>query len=189
MHYKDYIELFAPCIFIFLSLCIWQYGIKKSVRNLFKTFLSLQTEVFISKVSNERIKEKINQYHQTACNFIDKYTLQELNEIINCIDNVLKDNKKTYSDKIYDKELENYSKIALGTIFGCLTVCTIMGFISFFFHMSYSYVQERRKESNSEREIIVEKYTDAVPEKEIAQKNPAYVFQSFGEAAQATTSC
>lgn len=188
--YSDYIEIFIPYLLAFFTFCLWNYGIKKTIRNIFKNFLYVETKIFIAHAQSDKKKEILKMYYNSACEFMDKFTLKEALEVVGCIDRFRKAGMvKIPPQKIYDEDLERYSKIALKTLFGCLLACTFRGFLSFFFHMWWALIKERLQASNDEPVSIFEKFGEKIPHKIITDRHPGDVFQSFGEVAHATASC
>lgn len=181
-------EMLVTYILVLLIFWTWHYWIKKTIKMIFKNFLYEVTTRFVSRVQDKEKKEKFYLYYKSTCKFIDKFTLRETNEIIDCICRDVKNNNMEIHHKIiYDEELEKYSKIALATIIGCLMACTFKGTIAFLFHMCSPSILKSREDFTEKRESILEEFADTIPQKEITKKNPAYVFQSFGEAAHATS--
>lgn len=180
-------EMLITYVLILLIFITWHYGIKNAIRRIFKNFLYIATKKFATNVRNKDEKKMIYLCYNSTCKFIDSFTLREAIKIVDCIYMNIKNNNVETQHPIQNSELEKYLKLTVAVTFGCLKACTFIGSIHFLFYMLYPTMGSK-EERIAKRESMVKKYTDTVPQKDIAQTNPMEVFKSFA-AANATSPC
>lgn len=164
--------------------CTWQFGIKTSVKRIFKNFLYIETQRFILRTKEENKKERYWLYYTSACDFIDKFNFREANKIIAAIRKSRKEvPNQTYPKTAYDEDLEKYSEIAVKTIYASLKACTVMGFVHFFSYMSVSFARQLLHGIAKPLQLFIEKFMESIARKEPPLGDPAYIFSRFGAAA------
>lgn len=177
-------EILVTYFLVLGIFCTWQFAIKAAVKRIFKNFLYIETQRFISRAKEKNKKERYRFYYTSACDFIDKFNFREANKIIAAIQRSRKDvPNQTYPKTVCDEDLEKYSEIAVKTIYASLKACTVMGFIHFFSYMGVAFARQLLQGIAKPLQLFIEKFMESIARKEPPLGDPAYIFSRFGAAA------
>lgn len=127
-------ELFLIYFLALAIFCVWHFGIRCAVKDLFVAFLAVYTRYCLAKAANENEKKIIDAAFSGVSDFIYRYNLKQVSQIISSLRHGCAHNSALRPPA--SPMTEEYNRVALGIAWTALKSCTGSGFFVLLFYLA-----------------------------------------------------